>query len=247
MARKSDGFLEKIVPVLLVSTIGLAFGIGVLWQKVQVLEKGSVAGVNTGTNPAAAPVQPTLLPVNIKDVDVKGEPFIGKEDAPVTIAYWSDFQCPFCKRFEQETLPDLISQYVDSGKLKIVFKDFEFLGSDSTTAALAAHAVWETSPKNYFKWQTAMFDKQDAENSGWGNKDDVIALTRSVSGVDANKVSQLMESKKSEYQKEADADKTEGTKFNITGTPGFVVGTQSIFGAQPLSVFTQLIDAELAK
>ena len=247
MAKKSDGFLEKIIPILLISTIGLAFGVGVLWQKVQVLEKNGTSAAAVPNNVAGGVPQPTLLPVDIKNVDVKGEPFIGKENAPVTIAYWSDFQCPFCKKFEQDTLPDIISQYVDSGKVKVVFKDFEFLGEDSTTASLAAHAVWETSPQNYFKWQTAMFDKQDSENSGWGSKDDVVALTKTISGIDANKVSQLMESRKTDYQKEADADKSEGAKFNITGTPGFVIGTQSVFGAQPLSVFTQLIDAELAK
>jgi protein-disulfide isomerase len=248
MAVKSDSFLEKMIPVLLLATIGLAFGVGVLWQKVRVLEKGAVSGATTGANAAGgAAAQPTLLPVDIKNVDTKGEPFIGKEDAPVTIAYWSDYQCPFCQKFEQETLPEIISEYVDTGKVKIVFKDFEFLGSDSTTGALAEHAVWEVSPQNFIKWQLAMYDEQDAENAGWGNKNDIIALTKTVSGVDANKVSQLMDSKQSEYQKEADADKVEGAKFNVTGTPGFVIGKQSIFGAQPISVFKQLIDAELAK
>ena len=92
-----------------------------------------------------------------------------------------------------------------------------------------------------------MFNKQDGENSGFGNKKDIINLTRTIPGINADKVSQLMESKKDEYQKEQDTDKAEGAKFGINGTPGFVIGTQAISGAQPASVFAQIIDAELNK
>ncbi|MBI3290808.1 thioredoxin domain-containing protein, partial [Candidatus Falkowbacteria bacterium] len=86
---------------------------------------------------------PSEQKVNIKDVDLKGEPFIGNAQAPVTLAYWLDFQCPFCQRFDLQTLPVLAQMYVNTGKLKVVFKDFQFLGPDSQTAGLAAHAVWE--------------------------------------------------------------------------------------------------------
>ncbi|MBI2023890.1 thioredoxin domain-containing protein [Candidatus Giovannonibacteria bacterium] len=76
----------------------------------------------------------TVSAAIIVDVDIKNEPFIGDPNAPVTIAYWSDFQCPFCQRFEQNTLPTLVDQYVKTGKVKIVFKDFQFLGPDSQDA-----------------------------------------------------------------------------------------------------------------
>src|SRR3569832_1062872 len=67
----------------------------------------SSAGAQGGTQQAAN--------VNIKDVKTDGDPFIGKANAPVTLAYWSDYQCPFCKQFELTTLPDIIKQYVDTG------------------------------------------------------------------------------------------------------------------------------------
>ena len=82
---------------------------------------------NSGSSAAVAPK------VNIKDVNVEGSPFIGKADAPVVLAYWSDYQCPFCKAVEiggipqipiDPALPVLIKDYVDTGKLKIVFKDY---------------------------------------------------------------------------------------------------------------------------
>ena len=163
------------------------------------------------------------------------------------MAYWLDFQCPFCKQFETQTLPTLIEKYVNSGKLKIVLKDFQFLGEDSQTAGIAENAVWEAAPGSYQAWHEAMYKNQDGENSGWGKKEDIIEMTRSIPGIDADQVSALMDQKKEAYQKELDDDKQEGSKFGVSGTPGFVIGNQSISGAQPTSTFTQVIDSLLEK
>lgn len=203
---------------------------------------GTTKGADTAVATNTAPSQPN---VDIKNVKTNGQPFIGKDNAPVTMAVWEDFQCPFCKRWEQSTLPTLITDYVDKGKLKIVYKDFAFLGADSTTAAIAGRAVWEVAPKKYEEWRDAMYVKQDDENANWGSKDDIITLTKGISGIDANKVSSLMESKKAEYQKSVDGDRTEGGANGVNGTPGFVIGKQLIAGAEPIASFTAAIDALL--
>ncbi len=203
---------------------------------------GTTKGADTVAATNTTPSQPN---VDIKNVKTDGLPFIGKDNASVTMAVWEDFQCPFCKRWEQSTLPSLITDYVDKGKLKIVYKDFAFLGADSTTAALAGRAVWEVAPKKYEEWRDAMYVKQDDENAGWGSKDDVIALARTISGINADKVASLMESKKAEYQKAIDADRTEGGSFGVNGTPGFIIGKQMIAGAEPTASFTAAIDALL--
>lgn len=185
--------------------------------------------------------------IDIKNVNLDGEPFIGEENAPLTMAYWRDFQCPFCQRFELQTLDTLVNAYVKTGKMKIVFKDFQFLGPDSQTLGIASRAVWELYPEKHYEWQIAIFQNQGQENSGWATKDNVLAITRKVAGIDIIKVGELMDSKKDEYQKNMDVDKTEAAKFGINGTPGFVIGTQAIYGAVPLSEFTKVIDAELQK
>ena len=239
--------LINVETILVALLVIVAFFIGSLWSKMQMLEKdGSSNSPSTQEGIPNQPNQPAPnFKVDIKDVKTDGEPFIGKKDAPVTLAYWFDFQCPFCKRFETDTMPTLVEKYVNSGKLRIVFKDFQFLGPDSQSAGIAEHAVWEISPDNYFKWHQAMYDKQDGENSGWGNPDDIIALTKTIAGIDSAKVEKLINSKKDEYQKEMDEDSAEGSGFGVNGTPGFVIGTQSISGAQPVSVFTQVIDSLL--
>lgn len=187
---------------------------------------------------------PTQAPVNVADVATAGEPFIGSATAPVEMAFWSDYQCPFCKQVEATVLPRLIEDYVKPGKLRIVFKDFQFLGNDSQTAALAGRAVWETSPDKFYEWHHAMFEHQDGENSGWGSKDDILALTKSL-GIDSAKVEQLMTDKAAIYRKTIDADLAEGNAFGVQGTPGTIIGRQFIAGAQPLGAFRAAVEAAM--
>ncbi|MBI2421003.1 MAG: thioredoxin domain-containing protein [Candidatus Levybacteria bacterium] len=240
------------IQVLVAFLIIASFLIGVLITKVRYLESGSPskAGAAAQIPPSdlgQPQAQPPAKTANIEDVNIEGRPFIGKENSPATLAYWLDFQCPFCQRFETDTLPTLIEKYVDTGKLRIVFKNYQFLGEDSTTAGLAAQAVWELYPDKYISWHNAMFAKQDEENGGFGNKESVIELTKTISGIDAGKVSSLMDQKKDEYQKILDDDRSEGDSFGVSGTPGFIIGNQLISGAQATSSFTQAIDDILNK
>ena len=188
--------------------------------------------------------QPTTKNVDIYKVKTVGEPFVGSPIAPVTVAYWYDYQCPFCKRFEDDVITQFMKDYVKTSKIKIVFKDFQFLGSDSQTAGLAARAVWEVAPDQFYEWHKAVYEKQDNENSGWGNKTDILLLTKNL-GIDAVKVGELMTTKATEYQKMMDADKAEGSGFGINGTPGTIIGKNLISGAQPYSAVKQLIDLAL--
>src|SRR5262249_35512991 len=155
-------------------------------------------------------------------------PFIGDAKAPAVMAYWYDYQCPYCRDNEVKVMPQLIADYVKPGKLKILFKDFAFLGRDSQVAALAARAVWEVAPDKFYDWHRAMFDHQDEENAGWGTKDDIIALTKTISGIDAAKVEQFMTDHAKDYQKKIEADRDEGNAMGITGTPGVIIGKQLI-------------------
>jgi protein-disulfide isomerase len=207
---------------------------------------GLQGNVKPGTDFAPAPtVAPTAIPVDIAKVKIDGNPFIGKADAPVVVAVWSDYQCPFCKRFDQDSVKRLIAEYADTGKVKVVFKDFAFLGPDSDDASRIARAVWEVAPEKFAAWHTAMFAKQDAENGGWGSEADILALTKSL-GIDSNKVAGLLAAKKDEYQKALDADKEEGGTFGINGTPGTIIGTDILSGALPYANVKALVEKALA-
>lgn len=193
------------------------------------------------TGPGGAPTPKA----DIKKVNTDGDPFIGKADAAVTIAFWSDFQCPFCKKFEVETLPLIIKEYVNTGKVKIVFMDFAFLGPDSTDAALYNRAVWKLYPNKYFEWRTAMYEAQDEERGGFGNAASIDKLNAAIAGIDAAKIASDVQTNKAAYTKAIDADKADAQKSGISATPSFVIGTEAIMGAYPYENFKTAIDAVL--
>jgi len=206
----------------------------------------------TGTQPGGT--QPAIA-VDIKNVKTDGDPFIGSPTAPVTIAFWSDFQCPYCKAFEtggvsqipmSAVLPDIIKNYVDTGKVKVVFMDFVFLGKDSVTAALYNRAVWKLYPAQYFAWRTAMYTAQDAEgDTGFGNAESIDKLDATITGLDAKKIAADVAANTTSYQAMVDQDMAEAKKVGVNATPSFVLGKQVIAGAQPYANFQSAIDALL--
>ena len=185
--------------------------------------------------------------VDIQNVQTDASPYVGEENAPVVIAVWFDYQCPFCKRFELETLSRIYDEYVTNGQVRIVYKDYQFLGPDSATAALYARAVWEAYPDRFYEWFVAMAEAQDEEHGGFGDLASITELTKNLGGMDTDRISRLMSENKSEYEAAIAADRAEGASFGINGTPGAIVGTSLIAGAQPYEKVKALVDAELAK
>ncbi len=192
--------------------------------------------------------------VDIKDVDLEGEPYIGKANAPVVLAYWYDYQCPYCKAFDvggveglpiEPAMPIIIKEYVDTGKVRIIFKDYAFLGEDSFTAADYGHAIWKLYPDKFYEWHEAMYVAQDEENGGFGDEESIVALTRTIVGIDAGRVKADVAANAAEYKKEAEEDAQEGASFGINGTPGFITGKVLIPGAAEFPKFKAAIDPQL--
>jgi protein-disulfide isomerase len=230
---KSGGFLEKYL-----TPIAVVVGAGIIAFAFMFGQGG-----NKDT------AQPAEVAVDVKDVKTDGVPFIGSPTAPVTMAVWFDYQCPFCQQFELTVTPELIKNYVKDGKLRIVFKDFQFLGEDSTTAALYSHAVWEAHPDLYHDWLTAVMDAQDAEgDAGFGDLASINKVTaEKVPGIDTARVNGLMESKKAEYTKMITDSRAEGAAFGINGTPSVIVGTKLLSGAVPYATIAAAVDEALKK
>ena len=207
-----------------------------------------------GNNSAGEPNAPSAN-VDVKNVKIGADdPFIGDKNAPVTLAYWFDYQCPYCKAVDvggipqipiEPAMPALIKDYVETGKLKIVFKDYAFLGPDSMTAAIYMHAVWELYPDKFYEWHEAMFVAQDEEHAGFGDEESIFKLIRTIPGLDADRLKQHVAGKLDAYTEIARANQEEGASFGIQGTPGFITGKKLIPGAEQLSTFKAAIDAQL--
>jgi protein-disulfide isomerase len=222
---------NKIFLPAAVVVAGLFIAGAVIW---------SGAHPNAGTGTTGTQPNPTA---DISQVKMDGDPFIGNASAPVTVAFWSDFQCPFCKQFELNTLPQIIQAYVNSGKVKIVFMDFTFLGNDSVTAAEYSRAVWKLYPSQYFAWRTAMYTAQDQEgDQGFGNAATIDKLNATVPGLDAAKIAADVKANAAAYDAQANADKAEGQKQGVNATPSFVIGKQLIQGAYPYATFQAALD-----
>src|SRR5260221_13731001 len=116
------------------------------------------AGAQSAPPESPTAAEPATTSADVTKVSQEGVPFIGRPDAPVVMAYWYDYQCPYCRQQEENVMPQLIEDYVKPGKVKILFKDFAFLGPDSQTAGLAARAVWAIAPDKFYDWHKAVFD-----------------------------------------------------------------------------------------
>jgi protein-disulfide isomerase len=208
-------------------------------------------GANTNNGAPSNGAKPQAAAVDIKNVKTDGEPFVGNANAPTTVALFYDYQCPFCKQFELNVSPKIVDAYVKTGKTKVVFKDFQFLGNDSTTAALFGRALWESQPDKFYEWYVAMFNAQDQEgDQGFGNLASIQKLAATIPGLDVAKVTKLMTDKKDVYQKAVDADRAEGNALGINGTPSIIVGKQLLTGMstdQYFSAISAALDAQLKK
>jgi len=200
-----------------------------------------------GRGDAPSPVGAEPAAVDIADVDADSSPSVGEANAPVVMAVWYDYQCPFCKRFELDTVAQLHANYVVTGKLRIVFKDFQFLGPDSAAAGLFGRAMWEAYPERFYEWYVAMAENQDEEHGGFGDLASIQAMTQALGGIDVDRVTKLTETKRTEYQAAMEADRAEGASFGISGTPSIIIGTTALSGAQPYDRVAALVEAELAK
>ncbi|GAB7020810.1 DsbA family protein [Halostagnicola bangensis] len=185
-------------------------------------------------------------------VDLAGKPIMGDSDAPIEIYYWTDFQCPICEQFERETLPELVSEYVESGELRLVFVTLPFFGPDSMTSAIASRCVWEqvheSDPYAYWDWHAAVFAEQGERNSGWASADSLLEITDSVPDVDAAELEACLKGERSEFEDAVEADAEQARAFDIRGTPTFVVfdpeteAAGTLVGAQPLERFADALE-----
>src|SRR3989338_5169830 len=113
----------------------------------------------------ALPNQPSQVSANADD-----DPVLGNKNAPVTIIEFSDYQCPFCRKFWTETLPSIKSQYIDTGKVKFVYRDFPLtsLHPMATPAAEAAECARDLygGDSAYFKMHDKIFEEQNILDGG---------------------------------------------------------------------------------
>lgn len=194
---------------------------------------------------AQHPAQPQPpRPANVMSkVSVADNPSLGKPDAPVVVVEFSDYQCPFCQRFVQTTLPALKADYIETGKVRYVFRDFPIasIHPQARKAAEAAHCAGDQG--KYWEMHTRLFQNQRALG--------VVQLKGYAREMGLNLASFEMCLDENKYVQKVDKNIADGGAAGISGTPSFFVGKGSadgtiegslIRGAQSITAFRQAID-----
>jgi protein-disulfide isomerase len=168
-------------------------------------------------------------------------PVRGLADAPVTIVEYGDFQCPSCGAFARSTAPELIRRYVDTGKAKIIWKNFPWIGGESKLAAQAAACAGAQG--RFWEYHDYLFAHQRGENAGAFSvanlKSFATALTLDRPSFDA-----CLDSGR--YRAVVEKDASEVRALGLTGTPTFIINGTRVVGAQPIEVLAKVIDGKLA-
>lgn len=185
--------------------------------------------------------QAETLPAELVDKvirrDAEDPLALGATDAPVVMVMFSDYQCPFCARWTEETLPEL-QQYIDDGKLRIEFRDVNMYGEDSRRAAQASVAAAEQG--KFTEYHAQLFPEGEtlSDYSTEALTDIAVEL-----GMDAEQFQADLESEKT--TEIVDTNEQLGQELGAYSTPSFIVNDTTIVGAQPADVFIDTIEEQL--
>jgi protein-disulfide isomerase len=183
----------------------------------------------------------------VKPVSENVKP-LGKEDADITLIEFADYRCPFCHKFHEETLDKIVTNFINTGKAKYLFKDFvvndrgEYKGS--MQAAVASHCAAEQG--KYWEYLKEIYNNFKPEPQEWINLNSLIKFASNVQIIDIAKFKSCVESNK--YQNQIQKSGSLAKQLGITGTPSFVIlkdnKMESIFpGAVPYEYFQQTLNA----
>lgn len=173
-----------------------------------------------------------------------GSPIIGSQSAPITIVEFGDYQCHQCYNWFHNTKPSIFQNYVDTGKVNLVFVDLAFLGRDSPKAAQASYCAEDQG--KYWEYHNQLYISQESKiDNGWANSERLKSFAFSL-GLDSALFDSCLDSGK--YAKRVQTNIAEAKKFGVSGTPTFfIIGPngqqEKLVGAQPYSVFTQVLDS----
>ncbi|MFH1237472.1 MAG: DsbA family protein [Candidatus Aenigmatarchaeota archaeon] len=218
--KKKDG-----KPVYIISAALIIAVIAISLSAIFIYNMNRPANPNGGGNQT------------VGGISLDNDPMLGNADAKVTIVEFSEFVCPFCGRFARDTLPLIKTNYIDTGKVRFVFRDY-IVHDTAQIASEASECAYEQGNDKYWAYSEKLFNNQGALTS-----DDLKAYASAL-GLDTAKFNACLDSGK--YKADVDKDTAEGSSYGVTGTPTFFINGKKFVGAQPYASFQAQIDAALA-
>ena len=191
-------------------------------------------------------ISPTKKPT-LSSFTVNASPVLGNMNATLTMIEFGDYQCTYCKKFFHETEGSIIENYVETGKVKIIFKDFIVVGGDSANAANAAHCA--NDQKMFWQYHSILYNNWAGEGTGWVSSEQLNKFANTLE-LDMDEFSNCVSELK--WKELVTASHDDGLILDVTATPTFFVIDQNrnvlkITGAQHYDVFKEVFDSILEK
>lgn len=218
--------------------VPLAFGIGLLVGYAIWGRSTPVAEVNLAPTTISEANQVVQEAEQIRryPVPVDDDPAIGPENAPITIIEFSDYECPYCRRWFDEVYARLFEAYPD--QIRLVFRDFPLTSIHPNAQAAAEAANCANEQDAYWPFHDKLFSMQQGLSS-----EAYLQYARDLN-LDLEKFEACVNERR--YQNEVEADLAYAANLGVNSTPTFFVNGIPVVGAQPFEVFQYVIDKELA-
>lgn len=176
-----------------------------------------------------------------------GSPILGNPNAPITLIEFGDYQCHFCNVFFHTTEDSILKNYVETGKVRMIFKDYNIIGPDSVNASHGAHCAKDQGL--FWEYHDILYSNWTGENNGWASSENLGRFAQEI-GLDMNIWSECMLSEI--HSQTILASNENARSLELTGTPAFfIIGsdgkTTKLFGAQPFETFERVFENELKK
>jgi len=183
----------------------------------------------------------TQTMLTIQKLTENGSPILGDPSATITILEWGDYQCTFCYRFHESSLKTIIGDYIDTGKVKLVFKDFPLNGPDSILAAEASYCAEDQ--EKYWEYHDELYTNWGGEQTGWITRDSLNQFASTIE-LDLKQFNTCLD----EHLHKQRVMKLYqfGREVGIDATPSFLIFNNEnvikITGNQPIDVFIRTIE-----
>ena len=209
-------------------------------------------GLNGTFDESELVIKPTPEMDSIGPTEITMETFVengstvyGDPNAPITLVEFGDYQCHYCNVFFETIEGDIITNYVETGKVKIIFKDYNIIGSDSVNASHGAHCAKDQGM--FWEYHNMLYSNWTGENNGWASPENLTVFAEEIN-LDMDKWFKCMNEKP--HSKTILTSNEDAKKLQLTGTPAFFVissdgQVSKLFGAQPFEVFERVFNEKL--
>ncbi len=168
---------------------------------------------------------------------------LGDPEAPISMVVYSDYRCPFCARYSNVSEPVIIERFVESGQVRMEWRDFPVFGDASMLGARAGRAAAEQGL--FWEFNEAVFAAAPSNAHHDLTPEKLLGFAEQVGVPDLERFEEEMLSE--DFDEEIASDMLQGRMLGISGTPSFVIGGYALVGAQPTEVFIDVIEQTLAE